>query len=88
MYVREFNANFSVEMTRSVQAILCNWETPRPQQPELGVPFRAEYAKITLTTYPLTSLPIYQSTRFPQRGGLPWTSVSPNNGDRSITGSA
>ena len=31
MYVRKFNADFSVEMTRSVQAILCNWETPRPQ---------------------------------------------------------
>jgi len=31
MYVRKFNADFSVEMTRSVQAMLCNWETPRPQ---------------------------------------------------------
>jgi FMN reductase (NADPH)/FMN reductase [NAD(P)H] len=27
MYVRKFNADFSVEMTRSVQAILRNWES-------------------------------------------------------------
>jgi nitroreductase len=31
MYARKFASDFSVEMTRSVQAILCNWEMPGPQ---------------------------------------------------------